>query len=197
MSIDEDFDPAQALAQVYNRASEAERPLLFPALESEHDRGVYVRWLEAHDPVRAELLELAARLEDSDDPAATERLAALLEGVDPQWWWLFQRTEIRNCGAGRARPKPLRFRLLCPESWTTLAATGDPRIRDCERCGEQVHRCATLEQANEHAQRGECIAVEPSLAREGAGRDAKLVILGRPDYVAMWAEQLFGFEGDA
>ena len=186
------FDPKLALQRAYDQAGEEERNLLFPALESAHHREVYAKWLDAHDSTRAEALRLAARLDDGDDDAAADRLRTLLEDIDPSWWWLFQRAQIRNCGEGRGGPDKLRFRLLCPESWTTLTPTGEAGVRQCQRCEEQVHRCATVDEASERARRGECIAVEPGLAREGAGPDAKLVILGRPDYVAMWADHLFG-----
>lgn len=185
------FDPKLALQRVYDGCGEEERRLLFPALESDDGRGLYVEWLERNDPRRAEALRLAERLDGADDPAAARRLGELREGLDPSWWWLFQRARIRNCGGGRGRPVKLRFRLLCPESWTTLTPTGEAGVRRCERCEERVYRCAGVDEANERARQGQCIAVDPALASEGAGPDAKLVILGRPDYVAMWADHLF------
>ncbi|MCB9701062.1 MAG: hypothetical protein H6711_04165 [Myxococcales bacterium] len=186
-----DFDPHYALQRVYERAGDDERRLLGPALVGEGPaREAYVTWLRGHDPGRAEALGLAAALDGADDPAGAERLQALLSAIDPAWWWLMQRARIQNCGAARAAPPRVRFQFVCPREWASLRPTGDPRARACDECGEVVHRCASLGEASERARRGECIAVEPAMARE-AVRAEGLLVLGRPDYLSMWARGLF------
>ncbi|MCA9662505.1 MAG: hypothetical protein KC486_29465 [Myxococcales bacterium] len=184
------FDPTFALAQVFARAPEEERPHLRVALGDDAGRAAYAAWLRGRGDPRGEALTLERRLRDEDDPAAASRLRELLPAIDRAWWWVMRRAEIRNCGGQRGAPPRVRFSFLCERSWASLEATGEDGVRSCEQCNERVYRCASAVEAAARARRGECIAVAPELAAEQA-TDGRGLFVGRPDYVAMWAARLF------
>jgi hypothetical protein len=76
-------------------------------------------------------------------------------------------------------------------SWEQFAGTDDPARRHCERCGEDVHACDTIEAAEAHARLGHCIAVSHELVYQRGG-DLR-AMRGRPEHpVWVWAARLFG-----
>jgi len=183
-------DPLYTLQQVFAATSEPERPHLLRALGSDAGRQAYADWLDRHDPPRGEALRLEPRLRQSDDPAAAARLRELLVAIDPAWCFILRASAIHNCGAGHGAPPRVRFRLVCAREWATLAPTGEPGTRLCDGCGERVHRCTTGAEANARALRGECIAVDPGMAHDQV-TGGRALMVGRPDYLAMWAERLW------
>lgn len=187
--------PMEALQRVFDRMSAEERSLMMRALGSSDARGDYIAWLEARGDVRAEALGLEPRLREHElDAAVHARLRALLETIDPDWWWVMSPTRIHNCGASRDQAPRVRFRLVCTREWAALEPTGEPNARRCDGCRETVYRCATGAEANERAVRGQCIAVDGALACDQA-TDRPGLFVGRPDFVAMWAERLFPANG--
>lgn len=184
------FDPEFAFARVFGRMDEPERRLLLLAVQSDEGRRDYAAWLAARDDPRAEVLSLELQLRDHDDPQAAKELQTRLSTIDREWWWLLQTSRIHNCGAATSKPPKVRFRLQCTQEWAGLQPTGDPNVRHCEKCERQVYRCSNEQQANARALAGECIAVAPEMARAQA-TDGPAMFVGRPDFVAMWAERLF------
>ncbi|MEZ4448043.1 MAG: hypothetical protein R3B09_01105 [Nannocystaceae bacterium] len=187
----DDFDPNVALMRAFSRVADDEKRLLLGALEGDAGREAYAAHLDAVDPARAEALRLEVRLRDADDPAARARLQALVATLDPDWWWALRSSRVHNCGVGRGEPPRVRFRLICDQSWSAMTPTeAGADVRRCDLCEQSVHRCATIAEANDAARRGECIAVDPKMAHEASvGRGA--LMLGRPDYLEMWAERIF------
>ncbi len=74
---------------------------------------------------------------------------------------------IQNCG--------WEFKFQCPQKWRALEATADPKIRFCEVCSKEVHRCFSDDEVIEHAALGHCIATS-FLLRE----DRKDLYIGQP-----------------
>lgn len=79
---------------------------------------------------------------------------------------------IRNC--------PVKFRFQCEKLWTELAATSDPSVRHCGRCGSDVHFCTTDRETIEHAKAGHCIARE--FPKDGPGDLPRTMYLGLADH---------------
>lgn len=178
---------------------EAERRLLSPLSLGAPTRKpwrVYLRWLEQRGDPRAELLELALTLADSDgDETKRARLRELLEGVDLAWWRLAQPApQLLNCACdeARARSPRLRFIFECPRSWETMTPTGRAGVRRCDGCEAFVYDCADVHEATVHARLGRCVRVPPEVTKSVFS--GKLMI-GRPDLPALWAESLFEDEG--
>jgi hypothetical protein len=51
------------------------------------------------------------------------------------------------------------FRIQCPQTWSGLAATGDPHVRTCGVCLKKVYRCDSREDVARHAALAHCIAL--------------------------------------
>jgi hypothetical protein len=58
-----------------------------------------------------------------------------------------------------------RFVFKCPRRWSALALTDDPRVRHCDACSKPVYFSANVDEAMDHARRGECVAVDVSQVR--------------------------------
>jgi hypothetical protein len=78
---------------------------------------------------------------------------------------------IRNC------PLPV-FRMVCPRKWEALTPTGDPAVRHCGQCNQDVYFCTADEQTLTHARAGHCIAREIPDDSDLPG-----IYLGRPTHV--------------
>lgn len=180
-----------------------EGPLFGALLSNPADavaRERYVRWLLARKEPRAELVRLGLRLaEGGEEEAARQalcaRFTALQEDGDERWLALvLDSPPIRNCGQTSDPVPAVRFAYQCDRQWETLQPTSEPRVRYCGSCRQDVYRCSSFTEAATHAQRGECIAVEPHLVGEAYARYCRMVT-GRPDPIAMWAvSQLKGRE---
>ena len=46
----------------------------------------------------------------------------------------------------------------CQANWEELKFTDNPRVRDCENCGKQVHVVETQAELDEAAKRGHCVS---------------------------------------
>jgi len=73
---------------------------------------------------------------------------------------------VRNC--------PVEFRFQCSRQWEDLTTTGDPLVRHCDRCSNDVYLCTTDEATIAHARAGHCIA------REAPDDSERRLGLGRP-----------------
>lgn len=106
------------------------------------------------------------------------------------------RGDIRGCGFGDASDLRHRFAFICPLTWAELTRTEDSAIRACQMCERTVHRCDTIQDFEHHAQRGDCVYASSKLMN-AAGRTLTVGYLGRPDPLAIWADQLFPPDADA
>ncbi|VTT99199.1 Type IV fimbrial assembly, ATPase PilB OS=Hyalangium minutum GN=DB31_0730 PE=4 SV=1 [Gemmataceae bacterium] len=57
------------------------------------------------------------------------------------------------------------FAFKCPKQWEKLKGTDNPLVRDCDACQKKVYYCLTQQEARDHAQQGDCVAVQPGLSR--------------------------------
>jgi uncharacterized protein (TIGR02996 family) len=141
-----------------------ERQLLAAmAARDEASRLVYADWLESRgELVRAEFLRVQARLEAiaADDPeleALTDRLRELASHVDLGWRARVARPAIEGCTAA--------FDFQCPKEWGALDATSNDEVRFCGACKQSVYYAANVAEARQHAERGECVALDITSAR--------------------------------
>jgi hypothetical protein len=175
-----------------------EGPLLGPVLASPRDdaaRRRYRDWLVATRDPRGEALALLDALSAPTPPpdaaARRARLAALYEAI-PDWWIELMRTEgaTRHCGLARAEAPRVRFAFECPRRWEMLTPTADPKVRQCDGCGEPVVRCDTLDEAEGRAREGSCITVPARLVAAATERYTSMMT-GRPHLPELWARHLF------
>lgn len=144
-------------------------------------RLVYADWLDERDRaggryLRAEC-ELAALA--PSDPRRDLMLAVLREagqGVDPNWLATVSRVPVENCG--------VEFRFRCPKQWEQLQPTAEEDVRYCTQCRQQVFFCSSIDVAQTHAALGECVAVDPRLARKPRDLESSVwelnVVMGMP-----------------
>lgn len=124
---------------------------------------VYADWLDEHDnPLQAEFLRLMARRGQLNNTqpewyTVEERLQELRGTLERVWVEVFDRPKIENCSQ--------RFQFQCPKQWEQLKVTRDPAVRHCDACGEDVHYCHTLPDAQAHARQGHCVAVQLGVLR--------------------------------
>jgi len=52
-----------------------------------------------------------------------------------------------------------QFRFKCPEVWSSLQETADPRVRLCNICRHEVHWCNSATAATELGRQGKCVAL--------------------------------------
>jgi len=173
-----------------------EGPLLRPLLggADPEARRRYAEWLVARQDPRGELMQLTARLADlggEERAQALARIAALEAGLDEMWLGLLVRERrIAHCGAAAEAAPAVRFAFTCPNAWEKMATTGDAAVRWCGDCRRDVHRCDSFAEAEDHARRGDCIAVPGRLVGEASDRFCRLTV-GRPDPVAYWGRHIF------
>ncbi len=126
---------------------------------------VYADWLDEHEnALQAEFLRLMARrgqLRNTEPEwyPVEERLQELRAVLEPVWVEVFDRPKIENCQV------PVAFKFRCPKQWENLMVTGDPAVRHCAACRENVHYCHMLEDAQSHARQGHCVAVQLGVLR--------------------------------
>jgi len=158
----------------------------------ELDVPAYVAYLRGNDDPRAELLELIARCEQTavDDPFARARISELREQVPWGWVRLVAPHWLLGCGDDKA----VELSYQCPRTWAELAPTADPAVRHCEGCGEAVHRCDSLAQAEDHARARRCISIPVELTSAIHKQLAPQLrmITGRPNIPALWLERVTG-----
>jgi len=158
----------------------------------ELDAPAYVAVLRAKDPLRAEYLELVTARAGHEDPAVRARIAELRDQVDSFWQRMIEPHWLLGCGEMREHTRRVRFSYECPRTWAELAPSNDPNIRACDGCGETVHRCHTIAEAETHALAGHCISVTSVVTRSVHARlEPRLrMITGRPSLPDKWLGEL-------
>ena len=53
-----------------------------------------------------------------------------------------------------------RFEYLCSKQWAELNETGDKAVKHCDQCNESVHLAQSMEEVDEHARQGHCVAIK-------------------------------------
>ena len=98
-----------------------------------------------------------------------ERVAWLARTLPPEWLAVVSRLCIDNCGAAGNRVLsrvPLTFAYECPKQWADLRPTGDPTVRFCTACEQNVYYCDSIQQARRRVIEGRCIAVDVAIPRK-------------------------------
>jgi uncharacterized protein (TIGR02996 family) len=157
-----------------------DKAFLRAILENPQDataRLVYADWLDDHSDPRGTYLRVEMDLQAQTDPqcdravALCEWLANLKRDIDPFWLACFDRPPIEGCEQ--------RFSFLCPRKWEQLQTTDVAEIRYCTGCQQNVYYCNTIQEAQEHARCGECVAIS-------------LTVLRKPEDVTFGGMDLFG-----
>ncbi|MBY0458079.1 MAG: TIGR02996 domain-containing protein, partial [Gemmataceae bacterium] len=122
----------------------------------------YVDWLDEHgESVRAEFVRLQARLAADVSPEDRYGILGELEdlrpALDADWVAIFERPYIENCDE--------RFAFKCPRKWEQLTGTDDTNVRHCSACRRNVYYCHTIQEAQDHARQGDCVAVSEDAER--------------------------------
>ncbi|HEV7557583.1 MAG TPA: hypothetical protein VGO00_19095 [Kofleriaceae bacterium] len=165
---------------------------LISGRREDFDVPAYVAYLRGNNDPRGELLELIDRCDKAgvDDPAARARITELREQVWEGWVRLVAPHWLLGCGDNEA----VTFSYQCPRTWAELAPTADPTVRHCDGCGEAVHRCSTLVEAESLAVARRCISipVELTSAIYTQLQPQLRMITGRPNIPALWLERVTG-----
>jgi uncharacterized protein (TIGR02996 family) len=122
-------------------------------------RLIYADWLDergdrASENKAAYLRDTAALMTVRATPQRAiiqDRLRAAAAKIDSRWLAVVSKLQIEACDA--------LFQFRCPKQWENLKPTDDARIRHCDACGKSVHFCDTVLEAQTHAQRGRCVAL--------------------------------------
>ena len=140
-------------------------------------RLIYADWLDEHGDIRGEFLRLEVHCGERETSLRQRRqirarLRQLRQGICQTWLARLDRAAVENCG--------LRFQFECPKRWEALQEADEGRVRFCDACQKRVYHCATVEEAREHALRGECVAVDSRLIRAPGdlGQPHRLVTVG-------------------
>ena len=130
-------------------------------------RLVYADWLEEHGKAtEARWLRQESALRSLEGAALEQplrELRALSAQVGTEFMASVARPAVEGC--------PIRFGFKCPLRWDALRRTENDEVRHCAGCRQDVHFCRTLEQAQELAERGACVALDPSLVRREGDLD--------------------------
>ena len=134
---------------------------IFRCPSDDGPRLIYADWLEERgdeeSAAKAEFIRLEYSL-SSLKPDGEEyvrrraRLREIAQSIGLSWCAGVSKSALENCR--------LSFKFECPKKWEQLTLTGDPMERFCESCGKGVYYCASIKEAREHAQVGQCIAVD-------------------------------------
>ena len=125
---------------------------------------IYADWLDEHNDPRAEFLRLSVERKQADGNKRNRRrirrrLAELRATLDPNWVLVFDAARLANCrGSG--------WRFICPLTWDQLSPTDEPDIRICHTCKSPVFYCHSVEEANQFASSGQCVAISSRIPLE-------------------------------
>ena len=123
-------------------------------------RLVYADWLEERGQFRrAEFLRMQEALTTaSRDEAAfgddALRLRLLATLIDVSWRHRIGQPRIEGCRAD-----------ACPEHWSGLTETGDPKLRTCEICKQPVLYCTRIDEARYQVGRGRRVVIDATVLR--------------------------------
>jgi uncharacterized protein (TIGR02996 family) len=157
-------------------------------------RLVYSDWLEergdAESMAKAEFLRLTAgwmARGRGESVPVSRRLRELAATLDPEWLTVVSELKVEACDKGSkpsvrgARPEDFAF--LCSKRWSQLQPTEDAAVRFCSECRRNVHYCAKIEEARDHAWQGHCVAVDLGVPRVPGDLDEEHDLLGELDEV--------------
>ena len=142
-------------------------------------RLVYADWLEERgDPDsarRAEYLRTECTLDtlpakDKKRHHLQDRLRHLRTVVGDDWWQALDCARVEYC---------VEFEYQCPQRWDMLTPTGDPAIRHCSECQQDVHYTRSGREARRLADAGMCVAIDSRLARLPLSRVRNAARAGR------------------
>lgn len=138
--------------------------------DDDASRLVFADWLEEqskHDKaafVRREIEFARAPQSSPDFDRLRRELDRLDDAIGGRWAWALVRPgRLLNCGQADGRHPVVRFAFQCPMRWADLAPRADG-VRYCATCDKTVHLCATTDDVEAHAVRGDCVAIPSRLA---------------------------------
>ncbi|MGF1583365.1 MAG: TIGR02996 domain-containing protein [Gemmataceae bacterium] len=160
-------------------------------------RLIYADWLEEQGDPRAEFLRVQVQRNECTDKserrALKHRLQKLRKNIVDDWLAVVDSVAVEGCfhkQVQRRVRKLVRFEYECSKRWEQLQSTEDPFARFCDECQKNVFFCESIDQAQRHANRGHCIAIDSTIARtQGDVRTSYLrdperfrtaAIMGRP-----------------
>lgn len=129
-------------------------------------RLVFADWLDEQDDptcktkaafIRLELQMAEAPEQNLNRTEAIRTLETLATQLEPGWLALVSHPKLEACR--------VQFQFECPKQWSRLKPTDDPKVRFCNTCKKNVHYCDTLEEAQNHAGNGNCVALTVALTR--------------------------------
>jgi uncharacterized protein (TIGR02996 family) len=129
-------------------------------------RLVFADWLDEQDDpnckTKAEFIRLELRMAEMPEQSLgrfrwVKQLQKLATEIDPGWLAVVSHPKLEACR--------LQFKFECPKQWGGLLPTADAKTRFCGECKKHVHYCETLDEARDHAVRGNCVAVTLALVR--------------------------------
>jgi uncharacterized protein (TIGR02996 family) len=129
----------------------------------EATRLVYADWLEERGDPRGEFIRIECELatlppEDQRRAQLTARAKELAKGFELSWLAIVSRPVLERGS--------VRFEFECPKKWENLTPTGGDLIRFCNACRQNVHYCASIDEALGHALRGQCVAIDLRVERK-------------------------------
>ena len=142
-------------------------------------RLVYADWLDEQgdslSAAKAEFLRVTVQLAAKTGHKGwrkeqEKRLQQMAATLDTDWLAVVSRLAIENCLRKRQEEERrfrgvLKFDFLCERRWEDLQSLGEGTERFCDACRQNVHFCATITEARQHAQKGHCIAVDLGVIR--------------------------------
>ncbi len=131
--------------------------------DSEEHRHVLMDWLLENDHAdQAEWLRLeAAHHAETLDLAGRKRFVTLDQVVDAGFRARVARARVEGCD----RTDSAVFEYACPERWADMASTADPAVRTCAVCEKGVRFVTSVDEAQQVALQGGCVAMSPGVER--------------------------------
>jgi len=158
-------------------------------------REAYLQVLQEPNDLRSQAISINLKLSQSLPPQQAkplvDQLLHILLELCPDWWKAVRLGDpLFNCHQGDRDEPRIRFVYQCPMKWDWLSPTDEADVRICSQCREEVFRCHTVVQAQEKASAGQCVSL-PSQVFQSHSQRLTGMMLGRPDPVAIWADQIF------
>jgi uncharacterized protein (TIGR02996 family) len=119
----------------------------------------------------------AVRSRSRDRKVLAQRLNGMALGLDADWLSAVSQVPVENCSL---------FQYQCPKRWETLATTDEPAVRFCDSCQKPVFYSKTIEEAQQHAWSGRCVAVQLGNQRKEGDLEQEFVTMG--EIVVPWPD---------
>ena len=161
------FDPKSLLPRTVTVTPPEPPPTTPLTPGDEGERLVYADWLEEQGKSNeAAWLRQESALRSLEGAALDEALARLRDlsvKVGTEFMASVARPAVEGCS--------IRFGFKCPKQWDAMQRTEREEIRHCTGCGQDVHFCRTIEEAQALARQDACVALDPSLVRSEGDLD--------------------------